>query len=109
MRRQGARGIRRSPLDIAIDRRIVGGGGRSFQIACIDTLCREIVNGRRKMLVEMATGTGKTRAAGALLKRLFEANWTTRALFLADRNQLGTQAETTFDEHLPHLPCYRVP
>ena len=61
MRRQAARGIRRSPLDIAIDRRIAGGGGRTFQIACIDTLCREIVNGRRKMLVEMATGTGKTR------------------------------------------------
>ena len=44
-RRQAARGIRRSPLDIAIDRRIAGGGGRTFQIACIETLCREIVNG----------------------------------------------------------------
>jgi type I restriction enzyme R subunit len=108
-RRQAARGIRRSPLDIAIDRRIAGGGGRTFQIACIDTLCREIVNGRRKMLVEMATGTGKTRTAAALVKRLFEANWTTRALFVVDRNQLGIQAEDAFTEHLPHLPCYRVP
>jgi type I restriction enzyme R subunit len=109
MRRQAARGIRRSPLDVAIDRRIAGGGGRSFQIACIDTLCREIVNGRRKMLVEMATGTGKTRVAAALIKRLFEANWTTRALFVVDRNQLGIQTEDAFTEHLPHLPCYRVP
>src|SRR5689334_14459300 len=67
VRRQAARGIRRSPLDVAVDRRIVGGGGRTFQIACIETLCREIVNGGRKLLVEMATGTGKTRVAAALI------------------------------------------
>ena len=71
VRRRAARGIRRSPLDIPIDRRIAGGGGRNYQITYIDILCREIVNGRRKMLVEMATGTGKTLVAAALLKRLF--------------------------------------
>jgi type I restriction enzyme, R subunit len=109
VRRRAARGIRRNPLDIAIDPRIAGGGGRFFQIACIDTLCREIVAGRRKLLVEMATGTGKTRMAAALLKRLFETNWATRALFVVDRNTLAVQAEDAFTEHLPHLPCYRVP
>ena len=61
------------------------------------------------MLVEMATGTGKTRTAAALVKRLFEANWATRALFVVDRNTLAIQAEDTFAEHLPHLPGYRVP
>ena len=92
-RRKAARGIRRSPLDIPIDHRIAGAGGRYFQTACIETLCREMVNGRRKMLVEMATGTGKTRTAAALMKRLFEANWVTRALFVVDRNTLAIQAE----------------
>ena len=108
-RRKAARDIRRSPLDIPIDTRIAGGGGRAHQSACIETLCREIVTGRRKMLVEMATGTGKTRTAAALIKRLFEANWATRALFVVDRNTLAIQAEDAFTEHLPHLPCYRVP
>ena len=108
-RRKAARDIRRSPLDVPIDNRIAGGGGRLHQSACIEVVCREIVNGRRKMLVEMATGTGKTRTAAALLKRLFEANWATRALFVVDRNTLAIQAEDAFAEHLPNLPCYRVP
>ncbi|WP_287799804.1 type I restriction endonuclease subunit R [Acidiphilium sp.] len=108
-RRKAARDVRRNPLDVPIDTRIAGGGGRLYQIACIETLTREIIQGRRKMLVEMATGTGKTRMAAALIKRLFEASWVTRALFVVDRNTLAIQAEDAFAEHLPHLPCYRVP
>jgi type I restriction enzyme, R subunit len=108
-RRSAARAIRVDPTGIAIDSRIAGGGGREYQSACIETLCREMVSGRRKLLVEMATGTGKTRMAAALIKRLFQASWVTRALFVVDRNTLAIQAEDAFAEHLPHLPCYRVP
>ncbi|WP_296713808.1 DEAD/DEAH box helicase family protein [Rhodoblastus sp.] len=109
IRRTAAREIRRNLLDVPIDTRIAGGDGRYHQTACIDAVSREIVHGRRKMLVEMATGTGKTRTAAALMKRLFEANWATRALFVVDRNTLAIQAEDAFAEHLPHLPCFRVP
>ena len=102
-RRHAAYGIRRDPLSVAIDGKIAG---RDYQRDCIDTLCREMMQGRRKMLVEMATGTGKTRMAAALIKRLFESGWAGRALFLVDRITLATQTEEAFAEHLADYPCH---
>lgn len=102
-RRAASRQLRRDPLTIPIDRRIVE---RDYQVACIDKLCDEITKGRRKLLVEMATGTGKTRTAAAFIKRLFEANVCTRVLFLVDRIPLAKQTEDAFAEHLPDYPAY---
>jgi type I restriction enzyme R subunit len=102
-RRAASRQLRVDPLTKPIDRRIAG---RDYQVACIDALCREIQRGRRKLLVEMATGTGKTRTAAALIKRLFEANAVTRVLFLVDRIPLALQTEDAFSEHLRDYPCY---
>ena len=102
-RRIATLSVRRDPVSVAIDRRIVE---RDYQIECIDTLCREIGLGRRKLLVEMATGTGKTRTAAAFFKRLFEANAITRVLFLVDRIPLAKQTEDAFAEHLPDYPAY---
>lgn len=104
LERRAATGqVKRDPLSIPIDKRIVE---RDYQLACVDTLCREIDAGRRKLLVEMATGTGKTRTAAAFIKRLFEANAVTRVLFLVDRIPLAKQTEDAFAEHLPELPAY---
>lgn len=105
-RRIATRTLRVPPTGIAVDGRVAG---RDYQRACIEVLSREIEQGRRKLLVEMATGTGKTRMAAALIKRLFDANWITRALFLVDRNTLAVQTENAFAEHLPTLATYRVP
>lgn len=102
-RRFASRQLRRDPLSVPIDRHIVE---RDYQLDCIDALCREIGQGRRKLLVEMATGTGKTRTAAALIKRLFEANVVTRVLFLVDRIPLAKQTEDAFAEHLPDYPAY---
>ena len=102
-RRAAARQIQRDLMGVATDDKIAG---RPYQHDCIETVCREIVVGRRKMLVEMATGTGKTRTAAALIKRLFEAGIVTRVLFLVDRIPLARQTEDAFAEYLPDLPAY---
>jgi type I restriction enzyme R subunit len=102
-RRAATRKLRTDPLAIPIDRKIVE---RDYQVECIDALCRDIKRGRRKLLVEMATGAGKTRMAAAFIKRLFEANAVTRVLFLVDRIPLAVQTEDAFTEHLRDYPCY---
>ena len=55
-RRFATRVVRKDPRTVAIDRRIVE---RDYQTDCIDALTEEFHRGRRKMLVEMATGTGE--------------------------------------------------
>lgn len=102
-RRAATAQVKRDPLTVSIDRDIVE---RDYQTDCIDTLCQEIAAGRRKLLVEMATGTGKTRTAAAFIKRLFEANAVTRVLFLVDRIPLAKQTEDAFVEHLKDYPTY---
>lgn len=55
---------------------------------------------RRRALLVMATGTGKTRTVIALSKMLQDARWAKRILFLADRTALVTQAARAFREVL---------
>lgn len=102
-RAEALRKLRVDPMTVAIDAKIAG---RDYQKACINALCQEINLGRRKMLVSMATGTGKTRTAAAFIKRLFEANVVSRVLFLVDRITLAKQAEDAFAEYLPDYPAY---
>ena len=102
-RRIAVRRIRRDVAEVETDRRIVD---RDYQIECIDALCSEVSSGCRNLLVEMATGTGKTRTAAAFVKRLFEAGVVTRVLFLVDRIALATQAEDAFTDHLRDFPCH---
>ncbi|MBL7555095.1 MAG: DEAD/DEAH box helicase family protein [Bdellovibrionaceae bacterium] len=56
----------------------------------------------------MATGTGKTRTAMALIDVLMRANWVKRVLFLADRRELLKQADNAFKQFLPNAPRTRV-
>ena len=102
-RRIAARTVRRKLSDVPIDRTIID---RDYQIDCIEALSTEIERGRRRLLVEMATGTGKTRTAAAFIKRLFEAGAITRVLFLVDRTTLATQAEDAFTDYLKDYPCH---
>jgi type I restriction enzyme R subunit len=55
---------------------------------------------QRQALLVMATGSGKTRTAIALVDLLQKAGWVKRVLFLADRRELVAQATAVFKEHL---------
>ena len=100
-RRIAARRIRRDLSAVAIDQKIVD---RDYQIECVEALSAEVSCGRRKLLVEMATGTGKTRTAAAFIKRLFEAGIVTRVLLLVDRIALARQAEDAFTRRCTNIP-----
>lgn len=102
-RRMAARQVCRDLSSISIDRKIVD---RDYQTECIEALSAKVTLGRRKLLVEMATGTGKTRTAAAFIKRLFEASVITRVLFLVDRIALARQAEDAFIDHLRDYPSH---
>lgn len=57
----------------------------------------------RKALIAMATGSGKTRLAIAIVDMLMRGNWARRVLFLADRISLVNQAKREFNSHLPNV------
>ncbi|MFO0558912.1 MAG: type I restriction-modification system endonuclease [Polyangiales bacterium] len=69
---------------------------RPYQRNAIAAVERAITEGRKRMLVAMATGTGKTRTATALLHRVLEAKRFRRALFIVDRRSLGEQTSEAF-------------
>jgi type I restriction enzyme R subunit len=67
---------------------------------CLKKADEALIAGRRRMLFEMATGTGKTLTIAMLMKRWFQAAIISRVLFLADRIELAKQAKETFDDYL---------
>jgi type I restriction enzyme R subunit len=77
---------------------------RPYQIKCLIKADNALVAGRRRMLFEMATGTGKTLTIAMLMKRWFTAAIISRVLFLVDRIELAKQAKETFDEYLTDWP-----
>ena len=65
---------------------------RPYQQEAMKALDQAIELGKRRFLIELPTGTGKTDLTCLYLKRLFEAGHTERVLFLVDREQLAKQA-----------------
>ena len=78
--------------------------GRYYQEAAIKAVCDALdVKNRRKALLVMATGSGKTRTVIELCDVLLQHGWVKNILFLADRNSLVTQAKRSFVNLLPDL------
>lgn len=78
--------------------------GRNYQIASIRAVMEAVEKRKRKFLLVMATGTGKTRTCIALVDALMRAGWAERVLFLVDRIALRDQTLEAFKEHLPNEP-----
>jgi len=62
-----------------------------FQDAAIRATLEKIAQGKTKILLSLATGTGKTIIATQLLYKIAQAGKLKRALFLCDRDELRTQ------------------
>ncbi|MDE3796449.1 type I restriction-modification system endonuclease [Sinorhizobium meliloti] len=69
---------------------------RDYQEAAIRAVERALSAEQRSMLVAMATGTGKTKLAIAMLYRLLSAKRFRRICFVVDRSALGHQTEGEF-------------
>ena len=95
------RRMRTSLKNVMVDKKIAG---RYYQEGAIKAVCDAFdIKNRRKALLVMATGSGKTRTVIALCKALLEHGWVKNILFLADRTSLVTQAKRSFVNLLPDL------
>jgi type I restriction enzyme R subunit len=82
-------------------------GLRGYQLDAIRAVETALEQGKREMLVAMATGTGKTRTCIGLAYRLIKTRRLRRVLFLVDRSALGDQAASAFkDARLEGLQAF---
>ena len=84
------------------------GGGREpryYQVNAINNVLNAVAKERNRILLTMATGTGKTYVAFQICWKLFQTNWNRRhdgkkprILFISDRNILANQATNDFEQ-----------
>lgn len=93
--------MRTSLKNIVVNKNIAG---RYYQEAAVKAVCQSFdEKNRRKALLVMATGSGKTRTVMALCDVLLKHGWVKNILFLADRTSLVTQAKRSFTNLMPDL------
>ena len=82
---------------------------RPYQHEAIRRVAEAFATKKRRALLVMATGTGKTRTTMAIIDLFLRAHQAQKVLFLADRDALVEQALTDgFKAHLPHEPHDRI-
>jgi type I restriction enzyme, R subunit len=100
--RQNQRPLEATPINSSIVE-------RSYQHEAIRRIAEAFAANKRRALLVMATGTGKTRVAMALIDVFLRAHQAQNVLFLADRDALVDQTLTDgFKTHLPHEPRDRI-
>lgn len=73
---------------------------RPYQLKAIHALQAAVKDDKERFLFEMATGTGKTLTAAAIIKLFLRTGNASRVLFLVDRIELEDQAWKAFDAYL---------
>jgi len=97
---------RKSIAEVPINTSIVE---RPYQMEAIHRVAEAFAQKKRRALLVMATGTGKTRTTMALIDVFLRANQARNILFLADRDALVDQALTDgFKAHLANEPRDRI-
>ncbi|MBK8226751.1 MAG: DEAD/DEAH box helicase family protein [Flavobacteriales bacterium] len=75
---------------------------RNYQIRALDAIGKEYdAQHKRRFLLEMATGTGKTLLCAALIRRFLQTRNAERVLFIVDRIELAKQTMEDFERYLP--------
>ena len=72
---------------------------RDYQVEAINSIEKAIEAGQRRILLAMATGTGKTRTALSLMYRLLKHKRARRILYLVDRRSLGNQTANAIKDN----------
>ena len=92
---------RKKLSSIGINPKIVD---RSRNVEAVKQILDHLEKGNRKALINMATGTGKTRVSMAIIDALIRARYIQNVLFVVDRISLGKQAYNAFDSFLRGEP-----
>lgn len=79
---------------------------RPYQRAAMQALDHAVELGKRRFLIELPTGTGKTDLVSIYIKRLIQAGRAERILFLVDREQLAKQALEAIQDILNQYSSY---
>jgi type I restriction enzyme R subunit len=73
---------------------------RAYQLNAVKALQKSVKKGNQRFLFEMATGTGKTLTAAAVIRLFLRSGNAHRILFLVDRIELENQAKKNFQNYL---------
>jgi type I restriction enzyme R subunit len=85
---------------------------RYYQQVAINRAVQAVARGQRKMLLVLATGTGKTLIAAQIVAKLWNSDWPSgrrpRVLYLADRNILIDQAKDDYFTEMFGEAVYKI-
>lgn len=81
---------------------------RYYQEMAVNRAVEAVVNGKTRVLITQATGTGKTFTSLQLVYKLWKSGVSKKILFIVDRNLLADQAFQDFNNAFDKDSCYRM-